>query len=326
MLRLGTRASALATTQSAWVARQLVPGGEGAANGFSLVHISTRGDRDRTSPLTQIGGTGVFVSAVREALVAGEVSVVVHSLKDLPTAAPAGITLAAVPVREDPSDALITRPGLAGLATIPEGGTVGTGSPRRAAQLRLLRPDLEIRAIRGNIDTRLRYAESGELDAVVLATAGLMRLGLDDLIAERFSPREFLPAPAQGALAVEVREGFMESADGVGDTIAQALRALDHAPTRAAATSERALLQALEAGCSAPVAAYASVGDDGLLTLKAGVYGRSDHIIQEASAPLGSDLAEAEVAAVAAVAAKLGRELAARMLNEGARTLLAEEI
>lgn len=328
MLRLGTRASALATTQSAWVARQIVPGGEGDADGFELVHVTTQGDRDRTSALTQIGGTGVFVSAVRDALLAGDVDVVVHSLKDLPTAPPDGIHLAAVPVREDPSDALITRPGIGSLAEIPEGGTVGTGSPRRAAQLRLLRPDLDVRPIRGNIDTRMRFAESGELDAVVLATAGLLRLGLGDRIAERFDPREFLPAPAQGALAVEVREDFQlgdlegAGASGALGSIAHSLSVLDHRDTRAAVAAERAVLRALEAGCSAPVATFAEVGTSGLLTLKAGVYGQSSHIVREGSVELGGDLTRNyENAAV-----QLGRDLAAQMLADGARGLLSEEL
>ena len=216
-MRLGTRASALARTQSAWVARQLVAGGEGDSDGFQLVNVSTHGDRDRTSPLTRIGGTGVFVSAVREALLAGEVDVVVHSLKDLPTLPADGIRLAAVPVRENPADALLTRAGVASLDAIPRGGRVGTGSPRRAAQLMLARPDLEVVPIRGNIETRMAYAERGELDAVVLAAAGLHRLGFEDRIAESFDPWQFLPAPAQGALAVEVREDLDRETDPVRD-------------------------------------------------------------------------------------------------------------
>lgn len=311
MLRLGTRASALATTQSGWVARQLVPGGEGEVDGFALVHISTQGDIDRTSPLTQIGGTGVFVSAVREALLAGEVDVVVHSLKDLPTAPPEGIRLAAVPVREDPSDALVTRAGLAALAQVPPSGSVGTGSPRRAAQLRLLRPDLDVRAIRGNIDTRLSFAERGELDAVVLASAGLERLGLQRVIAERMDPWAFLPAPAQGALAVEVREDLDRASP-----LALALEALDHAPTRAAVGAERAVLSALEAGCSAPVGAFATVGTDGHLRLKAGVYGAKTCVIDEVTSRTA--VSESDAAA-------LGHALASAMLAGGARDVLAEE-
>lgn len=312
MMRLGTRASALARTQSAWVARQLVAGGEGDSDGFQLVNVSTHGDRDRTSPLTRIGGTGVFVSAVREALLAGEVDVVVHSLKDLPTLPADGIRLAAVPVRENPADALVTREGNAGgLDSIPRGGRVGTGSPRRAAQLMLARPDLEVVPIRGNIGTRMAYAERGELDAVVLAAAGLHRLGFEDRIAESFDPWQFLPAPAQGALAVEVREDLDRESD-----LARTLDALDHRPTRFATIAERTLLRALEAGCSAPVAAFAEVTDDNRLVLKAGVYGRNTHLVRESRTDTPVTAASAEAA---------GRALAEDMLAAGARDLLAEE-
>ena len=311
MMRLGTRASALARTQSAWVARQLVAGGEGDSDGFQLVNVSTHGDRDRTSPLTRIGGTGVFVSAVREALLAGEVDVVVHSLKDLPTLPADGIRLAAVPVRENPADALITRAGVASLDAIPRGGRVGTGSPRRAAQLMLARPDLEVVPIRGNIETRMAYAERGELDAVVLAAAGLHRLGFGNRIAESFDPWQFLPAPAQGALAVEVREDLDRESD-----LARALETLDHRPTRFATIAERTLLRALEAGCSAPVAAFAEVTDDNRLVLKAGVYGRNTHLVRESRTDTPVTAASAEAA---------GRALAEDMLTAGARDLLAEE-
>ncbi|WP_279064880.1 hydroxymethylbilane synthase [Dermabacter hominis] len=311
MMRLGTRASALARTQSAWVARQLVAGGEGDSDGFQLVNVSTHGDRDRTSPLTRIGGTGVFVSAVREALLAGEVDVVVHSLKDLPTLPADGIRLAAVPVRENPADALLTRAGIASLDAIPRSGRLGTGSPRRAAQLMLARPDLEVVPIRGNIETRMAYAERGELDAVVLAAAGLHRLGFEDRIAESFDPWQFLPAPAQGALAVEVRENLDRESD-----LARALEALDHRPTRFATIAERTLLRALEAGCSAPVAAFAEVTDDNRLVLKAGVYGRNTHLVRESRTDTPVTAASAEAA---------GRALAESMLAAGARDLLAEE-
>lgn len=311
MMRLGTRASALARTQSAWVARQLVAGGKGDSDGFQLVNVSTHGDRDRTSPLTRIGGTGVFVSAVREALLAGEVDVVVHSLKDLPTLPADGIRLAAVPVRENPADALLTRAGIASLDAIPRGGRVGTGSPRRAAQLMLARPDLEVVPIRGNIETRMAYAERGELDAVVLAAAGLHRLGFGNRIAESFDPWQFLPAPAQGALAVEVREDLDRESD-----LARALEALDHLPTRFATIAERTLLRALEAGCSAPVAAFAEVTEDNRLVLKAGVYGRNTHLVRESRTDTPVTAASAEAA---------GRALAEDVLAAGARDLLAEE-
>lgn len=253
----------------------------------------------------------MFVSAVREALLAGEVDVVVHSLKDLPTLPADGIRLAAVPVRENPADALLTRAGIASLDAIPRGGRVGTGSPRRAAQLMLARPDLEVVPIRGNIETRMAYAERGELDAVVLAAAGLHRLGFEDRIAESFDPWQFLPAPAQGALAVEVREDLDRQSD-----LARALDALDHRPTRFATIAERTLLRALEAGCSAPVAAFAEVTDDNRLVLKAGVYGRNTHLVRESRTDTPVTAASAEAA---------GRALAEGMLAAGARDLLAEE-
>lgn len=290
-LRVGTRASALALSQSGWAAEQI-------SSEVELVHISTRGDRDQTSPLTQIGGTGVFVSAVREALLTGEVDMVVHSLKDLPTAAPEGITLAAVPPREDPSDALLARDGLT-LAELPDGASVGTGSPRRAAQLRLARPDLDVQPIRGNIDTRIAFMTDGRLDAVMLATAGLNRLGRDHLITERLDPRVFLPAPAQGALAVEVREGDARWAEP--------LAALDDAPTRAAVVAERILLNRLEAGCSAPVAAFAVMDGDQII-LKAGAFGADSHLIEEQT---GTD------------PTALGEAVARSLLARGAKALLS---
>ncbi|MEZ0166354.1 hydroxymethylbilane synthase [Kineococcus sp. LSe6-4] len=242
VLRLGTRRSALATTQSSWVADALRRDG----SQVELVEVTTHGDVNR-APLAQIGGTGVFVSALRDALLAGEVDLAVHSLKDLPTAAAEGLALAAVPEREDPRDALVA----AGrtLAELPAGARVGTGSPRRQALLQDLRPDLEVVAIRGNIDTRLGYVASGELDAVVLAAAGLARIGRAAEVSEFFAPATFVPAPGQGALAVECRAGDEE--------VRAALARLDVPAVRRAVAAERQVLASLEAGCSAPVGAYA---------------------------------------------------------------------
>src|SRR3954452_8863187 len=199
-IRLGTRASTLATTQSQWVADRLAAALD---REVELVEISTAGDTSGR-PLAQLGGTGVFVSALREALLDGRIDVAVHSLKDLPTEPADGIALAAVPEREDPRDALIARDGLT-LGELPAGSTVGTGSPRRTAQLRALGLGLEIVPIRGNIDTRMRKVADGELDAVVLARAGLARIGRAGEITETLDPIQMLPAPAQGALAVECR-------------------------------------------------------------------------------------------------------------------------
>src|SRR4051812_4126827 len=231
-IRLGTRASTLATTQSQWVADRLAAALD---REVELVEISTAGDTSG-QPLAQLGGTGVFVSALRDALLQGRIDVAVHSLKDLPTDAAAGIALAAVPRREDPRDVVVARDGLT-LGELPVGGTVGTGSPRRAAQLRALGLGLEIADIRGNVDTRIRKVWDGEYDAVVLARAGLARLGRLDDATEVLDPLQMLPAPGQGALAVEARSD---------DVLAGELVVLDDARSRAAVTAERAVLAALE--------------------------------------------------------------------------------
>jgi hydroxymethylbilane synthase len=250
-IRLGTRASLLATTQSTWVAERLA---EALGREVELVEVTTEGDRDR-GPLAQLGGTGVFVSALREALLDGRIDVAVHSLKDLPTGPAAGIALAAVPLREDPRDVVVARDDLT-LGELPVGSRLGTGSPRRAAQVRALGLGLEIVDIRGNVDTRIRKVREGEYDAVVLARAGLARLGRLDDATEVLDPLQMLPAPGQGALAVEARSG---------DALATELAVLDDARTRAAVTAERAVLATLEGGCAAPIGVLAEVveGEDG---------------------------------------------------------------
>ena len=244
-LRLGTRASALATSQSDWVADHL----RAAGHEVELVLVRTEGDASRRS-LTEIGGTGVFASALRDALREGRIDLAVHSLKDLPTAAEPGLRIAAIPEREDPRDVLVARAGRT-LGELPAGSVVGTGSPRRAAQLAQTRPDLVVRDIRGNVDTRIGYVRDGELDAVVLARAGLARLGRLTEVTDTLSLEQMLPAAGQGALAVECREADTALAQRLADT-------LDHPPTRAAVTAERAVLARLEVGCTAPVAALAT--------------------------------------------------------------------
>lgn len=244
-LRLGTRRSPMALAQSARLARAVT---ERSGRAVELVGVTTHGDVSRAQ-LTQIGGTGVFVSALRDRLLAAEVDLAVHSLKDLPTAEPPGIALAAVPVRDDPRDVLVTRDG-AKLADLPAGARVGTGSPRRATQLMLLNPGVRCVPVRGNADTRLGKVFSGDLDAVVLAHAGLGRLDRLDSVSQVFETDEMVPAPGQGALAVECR------ADD-GDLLAL-LAAVDDPLSRAAVTAERAVLGGLAAGCSAPVGAYAA--------------------------------------------------------------------
>ena len=245
-LRLGTRRSALARTQSTQMAERL----RALGHTVELVEIVTEGDRDRATPLRHLGGTGVFVSALRAALRQGRVDLAVHSLKDLPTNAEEDLVLAAVPSREDPRDALVSRAG-ARLADLRPGARVGTGSPRRRAQLLALGTGLDVRDLRGNVDTRLAAVTRGDLDAVILAAAGLRRLGRADVITEALDPALMLPAPGQGALAIETYAARPE--------VAAALAALDDPATRACVTAERAVLATLEAGCSAPVGALARI-------------------------------------------------------------------
>lgn len=300
VLRIGTRGSALALAQSAAVGAQLVDSSGGSVD---LVRVKTEGDIN-TGPLAAIGGTGVFVTAVRTALLDGRVDVIVHSFKDLPTAPAPGLALAAVPERENPFDALCARDQLT-LAELPAGARVGTGSPRRMAQILLHRPDLVVLPVRGNVDTRLKLVSSGSFDAVVLAVAGLARLGRTAEITEVFGPAVMLPAPAQGALAIECREPDLQTA-----WYAAALALLDRADSRAAAAAERSLLATLEAGCIAPVGAHATVADE-TLTLRGAVIAvdGSEQIAGESSGPVAD-------------AAELGKELAADLLSRGAMVLL----
>ncbi len=319
-LRLGTRRSALARTQSRWVADQL--GSALAALGhqveFELVDVTTEGDVS-TAPLSSLGGTGVFVSSLREALLEGRIDFAVHSLKDLPTAPADRLTLAALPPREDPRDVLIARDGLT-LAQLPAGATVGTGSPRRAAQLRALGFGLDVVDVRGNVDTRLRLVADGKLDAIVLARAGLLRLGRQDEATELFDPLVMLPAPGQGALAVEARfDDF---------PLVAALGLLDDAATRASVLAERSLLARLEAGCAAPVGALAEVteGEEGPELFLRAVVGSVDGVITiRRSATVRLDLPDPEPALTPdgeASAIALGQVLAEQMLADGAAELI----
>jgi len=298
VLRVGTRGSALALAQSGTVADRIA---EIAGCTVELIRIRTEGDVN-TGPLAAIGGTGVFVTAVRAALLDGRVDVIVHSYKDLPTAPADGISLTAVPVRENPFDALCARNRLT-LGELPAASTVGTGSPRRAAQLLTHRPDLQVVAIRGNVDTRLRKVTDGELDAVVLAAAGLNRLGRSEAISQILDAEVMLPAPAQGALAVETRAGGPA-------WVTEAVRALDDPATRAAVLAERVLLRDLEAGCSAPVGAFGQVAGDAL-TLRA-----------VAVATGGGDEFRVLRGGPMAAAGELGAAAAAELLAQGAARLL----
>ena len=303
-LRLGTRRSALALAQAGTVAATL----RIAGFDVELVEVVTAGDRSADA-LTQLGGTGVFVTELRDRLSAGEIDLAVHSLKDLPTRPAEGLVIAAVPLRADPRDALVSRAGLR-LNELLVGARVGTGSPRRAAQLRALGLGLEVLPIRGNVDTRLRKVADGDYDAVVVAAAGLARLGRLDEAAEVLDPGQLLPAPGQGALGVECR-------DSEPALTAALAESLEHPATRAAVTAERSLLAALEAGCTAPVGALADValgetGDDEIYLR--GVVASVDGAFAIRLSATGP-LADSE---------EIGRRLAAQLLEEGAADLIGE--
>src|SRR5512139_3665235 len=304
-LRLGTRGSALAMAQSGQIAEALT-----AATGrpVELVEVVTAGDRS-TAPVHRLG-VGVFVTALRDALTAGTVDFAVHSYKDLPTAAAAGLHIAAVPPRQDPRDALIATNGRT-LAELAPGAKVGTGALRRIAQLHALGMQLEVTPIRGNVDTRLGrvLGPDADLDAVVLARAGLARLGRSDVITETLDPMLMLPAPAQGALAVECR---IDDSD-----LVELLAVLDHAPSRAAVTAERALLATLEAGCSAPVAAYAELAE--------GETGDEIYLRGAVISPDGTRDLRLSRTGTPADAAEIGKALAAELLELGADSILGQE-
>ena len=306
MIRIGTRGSLLATTQAGTVRDALQALGHDA----ELVIISTEGDRS-SAPIAEIG-VGVFTTALRDAIADERVDVAVHSYKDLPTAEDPRLVIAAVPPRADSRDALVARDGLV-LGELPAGSVIGTSSVRRAAQLRALGLGLEIRPLRGNLDTRLNRVSSGDLDAVVVARAGLARIGRLDVVTETLEPVQMLPAPAQGALAIECR---------AGDTaLAELLAALDDADTRAAVTAERVLLAELEAGCSAPVGAIAEVVES---------IDEDSHVFDELSlrgcvaALDGSDVIRASGIGTPGRARELGLSVAAELFELGARELMEE--
>lgn len=292
MFKIGTRGSHLATTQTGHVRDALGEHGHPA----ELQIVTTQGDLSQ-APVERIG-VGVFTSALRDALFHGEVDIAVHSFKDLPTADEPRAHMI-IPVREDSREALIARDGLT-LAELPEGARVGTSAPRRVSQLKAVRPDLDIRPLRGNIERRMSYVEDGELDAIILAYAGLVRGGYGDRATEVFSPEVFMPAPAQGALAVECR---------FDDAVArEAIDTLIDASATAESTAERAVLARLEAGCTAPVAASA-VFDGSGVTLRAGVFALdgSRQLVEEAQG---------------AGPAELGRKVAEVLLERGAADLM----
>ena len=301
-VRVGTRRSRLATTQSGHVAEMIR---QRLGREAVLVEVTTDGDRSQAAGTSLVGSssTGVFVSALRDALLSGEVDVAVHSLKDVPTYPAEGIVVAAVPLREDPRDVVVARDGLT-LGELPVGSVVGTGSPRRAAQLHALGLGLEVVGVRGNVDTRIGKVRSGDYDAVVLARAGLSRIDRLAEVTEVLDPLQVLPAPGQGALAVECR---------AGDELAAQLAVLEDAPTRAAVDAERAVLATLEGGCSAPIGALAEVvegEDDEELWVRA-----------VALSPDGTLTVRMSATGSPADAVGVGTRLGAEMLADGAGQL-----
>ena len=303
---IGSRGSKLALWQSEWVKARLEALGAGATVRIEV--IKTSGDVMRDVPLASIGGQGAFTKELELALLDRRVDLAVHSLKDLPTITPDGLAITATPEREDPRDALVLRAGAdsanASLRGLGRGAVVGTSSLRRIAQLRHLRPDVRVKDLRGNVDTRLRKLDSGEFDAVILASAGLRRLGFADRISAAIETDEMLPAVSQGALGLETRADDAE-------TVALVSR-LDHAPTRSAVLAERALLRSLGGGCQVPIAAHATL-DGGRLRLE-GLVASLD----------GAEVIRDSFEGDASDAASVGEALAARMLGRGAGSLLAD--
>lgn len=304
-LIIGSRGSKLALWQAKWVRARLsalYPQTE-----IRIEIIKTSGDVLKDAPLSVIGGKGVFTREIEEALLDSSIDLAVHSLKDLPTSLPAGLTIAVIPEREDARDALVLRSGFflerPSIGSLPEGAVIGTSSLRRLAQLRHLRTDLEIKELRGNVDTRLRKLDSGDYDAVILASAGLRRLGLASRISAPVSTTEMLPAVSQGALGIETREA---------DTLTREMLApLDHEPTRLACWAERAMLRGLGGGCQLPIAAHATVSGDRL---------RLEGLTAALS---GEPVIRDEIEGSAVEAVQLGETLAARLLERGASSLLA---
>jgi hydroxymethylbilane synthase len=295
MLVIASRGSQLALWQARWVEAQLKKLGHDCR----IEIIKTTGDKITDVPLAKVGTKGLFTKEIEEALLDERADLAVHSLKDLPTELPAGLVLAAIPEREDPRDAVLGKK----LADLPAGAKVGTSSLRRAAQLRKLRPDLVIESVRGNLDTRIRKLDEGQYDAIVLAAAGLKRLGWSDRIAEILDTDRMCSAVGQGALAIETR------ASGAGF---EACKALDHAATHAAVTAERGVLGALGGGCQVPIGAHATV------------HGRQVKVLAIVASPDGSELIRAEARGPVADAAAIGARLGAELLERGAARILEE--
>jgi hydroxymethylbilane synthase len=313
-LVIGTRGSPLAVWQAEHVAARL---GE-TCPGLSvrLERIRTTGDRILDVPLAQVGGKALFVKEIEEALLAGRVDLAVHSMKDVPTELPEGLAIAAIPQREDPADVLMSREGRR-LADLPRGARVGTSSLRRQSQLLQHRPDLVVVGLRGNLDTRIRKLGSEGLDAIVLAAAGVKRLGLDRLVTEVLPPDIVLPAVGQGALGIEVRErqgsggaGEQGRSEGCDASVAELVKVLDHADTHTAVRAERAMLRRLGGGCQVPIAALASV--EGTALLLRGLIASTD----------GATVIRGEARGAAADPDAVGHGLAVELLERGGRVIL----
>jgi len=298
---IGTRGSALALWQANHIRSRLQEFEPGLV--VELRIIKTQGDKILDTPLNKVGGKGLFVKEIEEALVRREVDLAVHSIKDVPAQLPEGLVIGAIPKREDARDVLLTKAG-GGLDTLPQGATVGTSSLRRMCQLRARRPDLRIEMLRGNVDTRVRKLDEGQYDAIVLAAAGLLRLGHAARISEYLAPEISLPAIGQGALGLEVRAGD----DVVGPRISR----LDHEPTARALAAERGFLARLGAGCQTPVAAHAEY-DAGTIVLE-GLIGRPD----------GTEIFRDRIGGAAWDAEGLGRALGERLLARGGDKILEE--
>jgi hydroxymethylbilane synthase len=302
-LRIGSRGSKLSLWQANWVAARLaevLP-----TRTPQIVPIVTRGDTNQ-QPFLELSESGVFTSDVEHQLVAGAVDIAVHSLKDLPVSAPGSLPVVAIPLRDDPADAIVSREGHP-LAELPEGARVGTSSPRRSCIVRSIRADLEVVPIRGNVDTRVRKLDDGEYDAIVLAAAGLDRVGLLWRISERLDPRDFPPAPGQAALAVQVREPLGE----IDRELYEAVASLDDPDARSTTTAERSCLRVLGGGCARPIGAHAWYEDDDDVVRMVAFVGSADGKRMVRVPGLGFDPAE------------LGRELASTLLARGAAELLA---
>lgn len=301
VVKIGTRGSRLALWQAEWVASAIRKRNPSLL--LEIVTIKTQGDKILDTPLAKVGGKGLFVKEIEEALLDGRVDLAVHSLKDMPAEIPAGLCIGPIPERENPYDVLLSASGLT-LEKLPKGARIGTSSLRRAAQLLCFRPDFAIQPLRGNLDTRIRKLESGDLDAIVLAAAGVKRLGLEDRITEYLADSIMLPAVGQGALCLELRENDTQTAAVLAD--------LDHPETRAAVLGERSFLNRLQGGCQVPIAAHGRI-DNGIFSLQ-GLVASLDGTVMIRNS-LSGPAAESET---------IGLSLADRLLDKGAGKILDE--